>query len=181
MAADFGLRCVGLRRLCPHAKSQVRLKTILPMCLCDLELLHSCCWLLLWRVACSQRAIKVLICEKVRDTVARPENVQKAQEGCCIHRLFCSHHVDCCLSSYGTAADLQLEEGYDTYNNRHWQLSDRCKPAGTPAGGPGRGAGAAGAVGTEMTSASPGNIARTNPGVFSGRRPVMRGYTSSRK
>ena len=54
-------------------------------------------------------------------------------------------------------------------------------PAWGATGAAGRGAGTAGAVGTEITSASPGNMARTKPGVFNGRRPVMRGYTSSKK
>ena len=54
----------------------------------------------------------------------------------------------------------------------------------TPAASAGAGGRATGAAAEKLGAAmasSPGNIARTNAGVLSGRRPVMRGYTSSRK
>ena len=53
----------------------------------------------------------------------------------------------------------------------------RPPPPPGASGGNGRGGNAA----TGRISSSPGNSRRSSPGVRSGRRPVMRGYTSSRK
>lgn len=62
-----------------------------------------------------------------------------------------------------------------------WRQRGSCPGAGTiPGAGNACGA-AGGGVRTMRTPSSPGNKAFTNPGVRSGRRPVMRGYTSSRK